>query len=357
MNHYNLAVIPGDGIGNEVMPVALDVLTQLGEMTGAFQLTLTHFDWGSDYYGRHGRMMPDDGLKKLESFDAIYFGAVGSPHIPDAITLRQLRLNICQSFDQYANIRPSLLLPGIRSPLRDKAAGDIDLVVVRENTEGEYTGAGGRAHRGLSGDIAVETSVFSRQGVERVIRYAFNLAQSRPRKKLSSVTKSNAQQHVFGFWDEIFEEVAVEFPDVTTERVLVDAMAAYFVLRPETLDVVVASNLHADILTDLGGAICGSLGMAASANLNPERAYPSMFEPVHGSAPDIVGKGIANPIGMVWSGAMMLDFLGEVDSAALILRTLQDLTADGTILTPDLGGNATTHEVGQAIQQWLKKST
>jgi tartrate dehydrogenase/decarboxylase/D-malate dehydrogenase len=349
MNHYNLAVIPGDGIGNEVMPVALDVLTHLGQMTDAFQLTLTHFDWGSDYYGRHGRMMPDDGLKTLEPFDAIYFGAVGSPDIPDAITLRQLRLNICQSFDQYANIRPSLLLPGIRSPLRDKSPGDIDLVVVRENTEGEYTGAGGRAHRGLPGDIAVETSVFSRQGVERVIRYAFELAQARPRKKLSSVSKSNAQQHVFAFWDEIFEEVAADFPDVTTERVLVDAMAAYFVLRPETLDVVVASNLHADILTDLGGAICGSLGMAASANLNPERSYPSMFEPVHGSAPDIVGKGIANPIDMVWSGAMMLDFLGETESADLILKALHALTADGTILTPDLGGKATTLEVGQAI--------
>lgn len=353
MNYYNIAVIPGDGIGNEVMPVALNVLTKLGERTGAFRLDLTHFDWGSDYYGRHGHMMPDNGLKTLENFDAIYFGAVGSTEIPDAITLRQLRLNICQSFDQYANIRPSYLLPGIRSPLRDKAAGDIDLVVVRENTEGEYTGAGGRAHRGLPGEIAVETSVFSRQGVERVIRYAFKLAQSRPRKKLSSVTKSNAQQHVFAFWDEIFEKVAAEFPDVITERVLVDAMAAYFVLRPETLDVVVASNLHADILTDLGGAICGSLGMAASANLNPERTYPSMFEPVHGSAPDIVGKGIANPIGMVWSGAMMLEFLGETDSAARILKALHALTANGSTLTPDLGGQASTLEVGQAIQNHL----
>ncbi len=349
MKEYHIAVIPGDGIGNEVAPEGVRALDAVGELTGAFRLRYDYFPWGCEYYLRRGEMMPKDGLKTLESFDSIYFGAVGFPTVPDHISLRGLRLPICQGFDQYACVRPSLLLPGIPSPLAGKKPGDIDFIVVRENTEGEYTGAGGRAHRGLPIELALETSVFTRVGVERVIRYAFQLARSRPRKKLANVTKSNAQQHSLTFWDEIFEEIAPEFPDVTTERVLVDAMAARFVLRPESLDIVVGSNLFGDILTDLGGAICASLGLAPSGNINPERTYPSMFEPVHGSAPDIFGKGIANPVAMVWCGAMMLEFLGEKVAADLMVNAIKAVTAERRVLTPDLGGRAKTSEVTDEI--------
>lgn len=349
MNHYHIAVIPGDGIGREVCPEGIKALDAAADITGSFRLTYESFPWGCEYYLKHGRMMAGDGLKTLEQFDAIYFGAVGFPSVPDHISLHGLRLPICQGFEQYANIRPSLLLPGVDSPLAGKQPGDIDFIVVRENTEGEYIGAGGRAHRGLPLEVAVETAVFSRAGVERVMRYAFELAKSRPRRKLASVTKSNAQRHTLTLWDEIFEQTAAGYPEVTTERVLVDAMAARFVLAPESLDVVVASNLFADILTDLGGAICGSLGLAASGNLNPERAYPSMFEPVHGSAPDIVGRGIVNPIAMIWSGAMMLDFLGETEAAGLMMGAIKAVTAAGRVLTPDLGGAATTIQAGNEI--------
>lgn len=346
MHHYQIAVIPGDGIGQEVTPAGLRVLEAVAQVTGSFRLETQSFPWGCDYYLQHGRMMADDGLKTLESFEAIYFGAVGFPTVPDEISLRQLRLAICQGFDQYANLRPAYLLPGVNGPLKRDA---IDFIVVRENTEGEYSGAGGRAHRGLSLEVATQTAIFTRAGVERVIRYAYELARSRPRKRLVSATKNNAQEHIFTLWNEIFAEIGQEYPDVTTEQVLIDALAARFVLRPDTLDVVVASNLFADILTDLGGAISGSMGMAPSSNLNPERRYPSMFEPVHGSAPDIFGKGIANPIAMIWCGAMMLDFLGQSEAATLIVDAIKSVTAAGTVLTPDIGGRANTTEVTDAI--------
>ncbi len=348
MKDYNIAVIPGDGIGEEVAPEGVKVLNAAAEITGAFRFHYDYFPWGCNYYLAHGKMMADDGLKILKPFDAIYFGAVGFPTVPDHISLRGLRLPICQGFEQYVCYRPSEILPGVKSPLADKKVGDIDFIVIRENTEGEYTGAGGRAHRGLPIEVAIETSVFSRVGVERVIRYAYKLAQSR-RKKLVSATKSNAQQHSLTFWDEICAEVGKEFPEVQVERVLIDALAARFVLRPESLDVVVASNLFGDILTDLGAAICGSLGIAPSGNINPERAYPSMFEPVHGSAPDIVGQGIANPIAMIWCGALMLDFIGQKPAAQLIESAIKAVTRDGRGLTPDLGGKAKTVDVTNAI--------
>ncbi len=354
MRNYRIAVIPGDGIGQEVMPEGLKALHAAAEIAGGFRLECETFPWGCEHYLAHGAMMPADGLNILADFDALYFGAVGWPNVPDHVSLWGLRLPICQGFDQYANLRPSVLLLGVPGPLRDKQPGDIDFVVVRENTEGEYAGAGGRAHRGLPLEVAVETSVFTRAGVERVIRYAFEVARHRPRRRLTSATKSNAQRFAMTLWDEVFDAVAVGYPDVATERVLVDALAARFVLKPESLDVVVASNLFADILTDLGAAVVGGLGLAPSANLNPERRYPSMFEPVHGSAPDIFGRGIANPIAMIWSGALMLDFLGEKAAADLIVRAIRDVLAAGRVRTPDLGGRATTVEMGNAIVAALR---
>ncbi len=349
MHDYNIALIPGDGIGQEVAPEGVRVLDAVGELSGAYRLHYESFPWGCEHYLRCGEMMAKNGLDLLRPFDSIYFGAVGFPTVPDHISLRGLRLPICQGFEQYVCYRPSQLVPGVKSPLADKKVGDIDFVVIRENTEGEYSGAGGRAHRGLPIEVAIETSVFSRVGVERVIRYAYQLAQRRPRHHLISATKSNAQQHSLTFWDEIFTQVGREFPEIKTERVLIDALSARFVLRPESLDVVVASNLFGDILTDLGGAICGSLGMAASGNINPERTYPSMFEPVHGSAPDIFGKGIANPIAMIWCGAMMLEHLGEKPAADLILSAIKAVTGAGQVLTPDLGRRAKTTQVTDAI--------
>ncbi len=348
MRSYKIAVIPGDGIGEEVTPAGIRVLDTASERLGGFRLEYEYFPWGCRHYLETGRMMAPDGLKILQSFDAIYFGAVGFPSVPDHVSLHGLRLPICQGFEQYVCYRPSRILPGVRSPLMGKQVGDVDLVVIRENTEGEYAGAGGRAHAGLPIEVAVETAVFSRVGIERVARYAYRLAAGR-RKHLISATKSNAQRHSLTFWDEVVEEVGSEFPDVRMEKVLVDALAARFVLRPESLDVIVASNLFGDILTDLGAALCGSLGIAPSGNINPERRYPSMFEPVHGSAPDIVGKGIANPIGMIWCGAMMLDFIGEAEAGRLVESAICGVTAEGSVLTPDLGGKSTTREVTAAI--------
>jgi tartrate dehydrogenase/decarboxylase/D-malate dehydrogenase len=355
MKDFRIALIPGDGIGEEVAPEGVKVLTAAAEITGSFRLRWEPFPWGCSYYLKTGRMMAEDGLERLKSFDAIYFGAVGFPSVPDHISLRGLRLPICQGFDQYVCLRPSLLLPGVKSPLAGKKPGEIDFIVVRENTEGEYAGAGGRAHRGLPTEVAVETSVFSRTGVERIIRYAFQLARSRPRKRLINATKSNAQQHSMTFWDEIFATIAREFPEVATERELIDALAARFVMRPESLDVVVGSNLFGDILTDLGAAVVGGLGLAPSGNINPERTFPSMFEPVHGSAPDIFGKGIANPIAMVWCGAMMIDFLGEREAARLITTAIHAVTGEGRVVTPDLGGKAKTSEVGDALVARMRR--
>ncbi|MCC6315039.1 MAG: tartrate dehydrogenase [Thermomicrobiales bacterium] len=348
---FRIAVIPGDGIGQEVVPEGLRVLDRLAERSGGrLAFDYEHFPWGCQYYLRTGRMMDADGLERLAEFDAIYFGAVGWPGVPDFVSLWGLRLAICQGFDQYACIRPVRLLPGIASPLRAATAETVNWVVVRENSEGEYAGIGGRnlAGRGPGSEVAVQSALFTAQGCERIIRYAFDLARTRTRKKVTSVTKSNAQQYAMPLWDETFARVAADYPDVETEQWLVDAMAARFVLRPETLEVVVASNLFGDILSDLGSAIGGSLGIAASANLDPQRRFPSMFEPVHGSAPDIAGQGIANPIAAVWTAALMLDHLGLADEAVRTMRAIERTTAAG-ILTPDLGGVATTREVGDAI--------
>jgi tartrate dehydrogenase/decarboxylase/D-malate dehydrogenase len=342
---FRIAVIPGDGIGQEVVPEGIRVLDRLG----SFQYE--HFPWGCQYYLQTGRMMDADGLERLVQFDAIYFGAVGWPSVPDHVSLWGLRLAICQGFDQYANLRPVRLLHGVESPLR--RAESMDWIVVRENTEGEYAGIGGRnlSGRGHGKEVAIQAGLFTEEGCERIMRFAFELARRR-RKKLTSVTKSNAQQYGMTLWDEVFRRTAADYPDIEIEQWLVDAMAARFVLRPETLDVVVASNLFADILSDLGSALAGSLGIAASANLNPERRFPSMFEPVHGSAPDIAGQGIANPIGAIWSASLMLDHLGLPDEAQRVVRAIEATTSAG-VLTPDLGGRARTREVTDAILSHL----
>ena len=350
MKSYSIAAIPGDGIGNEVIPASLKVLDALQSSGNAFELKITSFPWGSDYYRSTGRMMPEDGLDQLRGFDAIFFGAVGDSRLPDDLTLWGLRLAICQGFDQYANVRPIRLLRGVRGPLRDVAPADLDLVIVRENTEGEYSGIGGRVHRGLPEEIATETSVFTRSGIARIMRFACDLAMRR-RRRLTVVTKSNAQRHGMKLWDEIAEEIVGSYPGLVVDRMLVDAMTARMVLRPASLDVVVATNLQADILSDLGAALAGSLGLAATANLNPERQYPSMFEPIHGSALDIAGKGIANPIGAFWSAAMMLDHLGEFAAAARLMQAIEKVVATANRMTPDLGGGATTAEVTEAVCQ------
>ena len=348
MRTYNIAAIPADGIGPEVIEAGVAVLEALASRDGGFACDFTNYDWGSDYYKAHGRMMPEDGLDSLKSYDAIFFGAVGAPDVPDHITLWGLRLPICQGFDQYANVRPTRILPGISAPLRDKGPGDLDWVIVRENSEGEYAGHGGRAHRGLPEEVATETAIFTRVGVARIMRYAFRLAQSRQRKLLTVVTKSNAQRHGMVMWDEIAAEVAQEFPDVSWDKMLVDAMTVRMTLQPESLDTIVATNLHADILSDLAGALAGSLGVAPTANIDPEGRFPSMFEPIHGSAFDITGKGIANPVATFWTACQMLEHLGEADASARLMKALEEVCAAG-IMTPDVGGTATTREVTEAM--------
>jgi tartrate dehydrogenase/decarboxylase/D-malate dehydrogenase len=353
MRTYKIAAIPGDGIGKEVISAGVKVLEACTSADGNFELLFEHFDWGSDYYKKHGAMMPADGLAALRAFDSIYFGAVGAPDIPDHITLWGLRLAICQPFDQYANVRPTRLLPGIQSPLRDVAAADLDWVIVRENSEGEYAGQGGRSHRGLPEEVATEVAIFTRAGVTRIMRFAFATARSRPRKLLTVVTKSNAQRNGLVMWDEIAAEVARDFPDVTWDKMLVDAMTVRMTMKPRSIDTVVATNLHADILSDLAAALAGSMGIAPTANLNPERVFPSMFEPIHGSAFDITGKGIANPIGAFWSAQMMLEHLGETAAAARLMRAIELVTADPSLHCPDLGGRATTDQVTTAVCEAL----
>jgi len=356
MDRYRIAVVPGDGIGIDTIAEAVATLRVACEVHGGLDLSFEHYDWGCQYYLRHGQMMPDDGLTILGDHDAILLGAVGFPSVPDHVSLWGLLLPIRKTFDQYINLRPVRLLPGVQGPLRGKSSKDIDMVCIRENTEGEYAGVGGRVHRSTGSEVAIETSVFTRRGVERVLRYAFELARKRPRRELASATKSNAMQYGMVFWDEIYRDLQQEYPDVTCRQYHVDALAARFVTAPESLDVVVASNLFGDILTDLGGALQGSLGIPPSANINPERRYPSMFEPVHGSAPDIAGKGIANPIAAVWAASMMLDHLGHEDAGALVMRGIEAVTRDGRTLTPDLGGRATTREVGEAIRGAIRSS-
>jgi len=349
MKCYRIASIPGDGIGKEVIAAGVEVLNALAEKEG-FKLEFEHFDWSSERYLRTGAYIPEGGLEKLKTFDAIFFGAVGAPDVPDHISLWGLRLPICQGFDQYANVRPTRVLPGVESKL--KGGDQIDWVIIRENSEGEYSGSGGRVHKGLPEEIATETSVFTRTGVERIHRLAFEFARRRPRKLLTLVTKSNAQRHGMVLWDEIFYEVAKKYPDVKTDRMLVDAVTTRMVLKPESLDTIVASNLHADILSDLAAALSGSLGIAPTANLNPERKFPSMFEPIHGSAFDITGKGVANPIATFWTASMMLEHLGEPKAAARLMTAIERTTGE-QIFTPDLGGVHDTRAVTNAVKRTL----
>ena len=345
MRTYRIAAIPGDGIGNEVVPAGVEVLLKVAALE-KFKIEFQFFDWSSSRYLKTGAYLPKGWDRTLRKFDAIFFGAVGSPKVPDHVSLWDLRLAICQGFDQYANVRPSRVLPGIRSPLHNGKG--IDWVIVRENTEGEYSGSGGRVHKGLPAEVALEVSTFTRSGIARIHQFAFALASKRRRKHLTLVTKSNAQRHGMVLWDEIFYEVAKDFPRVKSDRVLVDAMTTRMVLKPETIDVVVASNLHADILSDLAAALSGSLGIAPTANLNPEGTFPSMFEPIHGSAFDIAGKGIANPVATFWTAVLMLEHLGEAKAAARLMRAIEKTTAK-RVFTPDLGGRARTRDVTAAV--------
>jgi tartrate dehydrogenase/decarboxylase/D-malate dehydrogenase len=353
MRQHRIAAIPADGIGPEVIDAGLEVLEALAARDGGFTLKVDRYDWGSDYYRKHGRFMPADGLAWLRTADAIYFGAVGDPNIPDDVSLWGLRLPICQGFDQYANVRPTRVLPGVTSPLTGVGPAELDWLIIRENSEGEYAGHGGRAHRGLPEEVATETAIFTRRGVERIMRYAFAQAQARPRKHLTVVTKSNAQRFGMVFWDEIAALVSHDYKDVTWDKELVDAMTQRMVRKPASIDTVVATNLHADILSDLAAALAGSLGIAPTGNVDPERRSPSMFEPIHGSAFDITGKGIANPVASFWTAAMMLDHLGEAAAAATLMRAVEQVCGSG-LLTPDLGGKATTREVTEAVCQALR---
>ncbi|HZJ33410.1 MAG TPA: tartrate dehydrogenase [Vicinamibacterales bacterium] len=356
MKTYRIAVIAGDGIGKEVIPAGISVLNMAAEQAD-FRCDFTHLPWGCDYYLQTGRMIDDNGVAFVSKFDAIYLGAIGDPRVPDHISARDLILPLRQQLRQYVNLRPMRLLSGITSPLANKGTADIDMICVRENSEGEYCGTGGRVHVGTPSELAVQTGVFTRTGIERIVRYAFKVAESRPRKMLASATKSNALQHAMVLWDEVAAEVAKEFPHVEMRKYHVDALCARMVTHPQTLDTIVASNLFGDILTDIGSAISGSLGVAPGGNINPDRTAPSMFEPIHGSAPDIAGKGIANPIASIWAGAMMLDHLGEHDAYKRILRAIEAVISDDRVRTPDLGGKATTEDMTRAVTSALTQRT
>ena len=347
---HRIAVMPGDGIGKEVVPEGLRVLEAVAGKFG-IEFAFTEFDWSCDYYARHGRMMPEDWFEQLHGFEAMFYGAVGWPAVvPDHVSLWGSLIQFRRRFDQYVNLRPCKLMPGIPSPLANRKPGDIDFVVVRENTEGEYSSVGGRMFEGTEREIVFQESVFSRKGVDRIVKFAFDLARTRPAKHVTSATKSNGIAITMPYWDERFNEVARSYPDIRTDQFHIDILSAHFVQRPERFDVVVGSNLFGDILSDLGPAVCGTIGIAPSANLNPERTFPSLFEPVHGSAPDIAGKGIANPIGQIWSGALMLDFLGHKDAAKAVVAAIERVLADKDApKTPDLGGRATTIDLGRAI--------
>lgn len=347
MAPYKIAVIPGDGIGKEVVPEGIRTL-EAAAARFDLRFAWETFPWGCEYYTRTGVMMPPDGINQLRDFDAIFLGAVGFPGVPDHVSLWGLLLPIRRQFQQYANVRPVRLMPGIESPLRNRAPGDIDFVVVRENTEGEYSAMGGRAFEGTAQELVIQENIFTRHGVDRILRYGFEMAQARPAKHLTWATKSNGIFHTMPYWDERAELMAGQYPDVRTDKYHVDILSAHFVLNPDRFDVVVASNLFGDILSDLGPACTGTIAIAPSANLNPEREFPSMFEPVHGSAPDIAGQNIANPIGQIWSGAMMLEHLGHPDAAAAVVSAIEAVLEDGP-RTPDLGGRADTRQLGQAI--------
>jgi tartrate dehydrogenase/decarboxylase/D-malate dehydrogenase len=353
MNTHRIAVIAGDGIGKEVIPAGISVIN-LAAAQGGFRCEFTELPWGCDYYLQTGRMMDGDGVKRLLGYDAVYLGAIGDPRVADHISARELILPLRQRLGQYVNLRPMRLLPGISSPLANRGAADIDMICVRENSEGEYCGMGGRLHVGTPQELAAQTGIFTKHGIERIVRYAFRLAEQRPRKLLASATKSNALQHSMVLWDEVVAEVAREFPHVELRKYHVDALCARMVTHPHTLDVIVASNLFGDILTDIGSAISGSLGVAPGGNINPERTTPSMFEPIHGSAPDIAGKGIANPIAAIWAGAMMLAHLGEKAAHDRILHAIESVLGDERVKTPDLGGKATTAEMTMAITAGLE---
>ena len=345
---YRIALIPGDGIGQETVPEGVRVLEAAARRFG-FALRFDEYDWSCARYQRTGAMMPEDGLDQLRGADAIYLGAVGWPGVPDHVSLWGLLIPLRRGFDQYVNLRPCRLLPGVTSPLAGRGPADIDFSVVRENTEGEYSSVGGRMFPGTEREFVSQQSIFTRHGVDRVLRYAFELARSRPRKHLTSATKSNGITYTMPFWDERFAAIGAAYPDVRTDQYHIDILCAHFVQHPDWFDVVVGSNLFGDILSDLGPAVAGSIGIAASANINPEHAHPSMFEPVHGSAPDIAGRHICNPIGQIWSGAMMLEHLGETEAAAAILRAIETLLGDGGPRTRDMGGQAGTAEVGTAL--------